>query len=220
MRIGIDTTNQNLCYALVDDKHQLIFSENIYPCQNAAEILAPKIKDMLERYQTQPHDISEIVSVIGPGGFSGVRIGTSFVTGFTAGREIKIISLSSLQAAALSIHDLSEDAIIISCLNARRNGVYIAIFDHNYQRLTDDQVIDMNDIQAFLSPYISKKYALSGHGSELIKPFLDDNLQIQHLEYPLAERFTIHADLIVSSQEHQALYLRLPDAKVSQKKLV
>lgn len=217
MRLGIDTTNNNLCFALLSG-NDVLHSENHYPCSNAAEILAPKIADMLQRLSVTSADITNIISVTGPGGFSGVRIGTAFVTGFTAGSSIHVIGLSSLEAAALSIITPQENSLIIACLNARREGIYIGIFDHNYQRLTPDTVTDIKDLPIFLVEFQTHSYYLSGHGLDIIKPFLNSDLLLDTLIHPLAEEFTAKAERMMNHHNNQPIYLRLPDAKLPQKK--
>jgi tRNA threonylcarbamoyladenosine biosynthesis protein TsaB len=216
IKLGIDTTNNNLCYALLKND-AVLFYENIYPCSNAAEILAPKIANMLKTYKITLDDISNIISVTGPGGFSGVRIGTAFVTGFVAQSSVNVIGITSLEAAALSIVKPQKDSIIIACLNARREGVYIAIFNHDYHRLTPDAVVDIADLPQFLSAYQAQPLYISGHGAEIIKPFLNINALINIIPYPLANEFTQKAHLVINLHDNKPIYLRLPDAKISQK---
>ena len=214
LRLGIDTTNNNLCYALMDGD-VVDFSDNQYPCSNAAEILGVVIKESLDKNNIDIKDIRTIISVTGPGGFSGVRIGTSFVTGFACHRHINIIPITSLQAAAYSVTDTFPDVVIIACLNARRNGVYISAFDSAYNRLTEDKVIDNQDIPQFLEPFKDKKIILSGHGHSIISPFLENHQICQKpLDYPLAERFTKLAHSKDCLDRHRPLYLREPDAKL------
>ena len=218
MKLGIDTTNNNLCYALVGDNNSVLFSENIYPCSNAAEILAPQIANMLQQCSVAACDITHIISVTGPGGFSGVRIGTAFVTGFVASNATSVIGITSLQAAALSVVNLQPNSIIIACLNARRDGVYVAIFNHDYKRLTPDTVTDIHDLPQYLTAFQKRPFYLSGHGSDIIKPFLDNSLMLGIIQYPLAQEFTQKADLIADPHNNQPIYLRMPDAKLSQKR--
>jgi tRNA threonylcarbamoyladenosine biosynthesis protein TsaB len=221
MRLGIDTTNNNLCFALLDDNacHRVLHAENIYPCSNAAEILAPKIADMLHYNAMNGSHITKIISVTGPGGFSGVRIGTAFVTGFTANSTIQVIGLSSLEALALSVIYPQENSIIIACLNARREGVYIGIFNHHYHRLTPDSVIDTHDLESFLAEFQTYSYYIAGHGFDIVKPFLNPDLLLDTLLYPLAQEFTAKAEYMVSHHNNEPIYLRPPDAKLPQKKI-
>jgi tRNA threonylcarbamoyladenosine biosynthesis protein TsaB len=218
VKLGIDTTNNNLCYALIGVDNSVLFSENIYPCSNAAEILAPKIADMLRQFAITVSDITHIISVTGPGGFSGVRIGTAFVTGLVAGSAINVIGITSLQAAALSVVNPQPNSIIIACLNARRDGVYIAIFNHDYKRLTPDKVINTNNLPHFLESFQTQSYYISGHGRDIIKPFLNDALGLDAIDYPLAQEFTQKANFMTDQQNNQPIYLRMPDATVSQKR--
>lgn len=222
MYLGIDTTNNNLCYGLLDQDKNILYSENIYPCHNSAEILAPKIYDMLQEFSLAAQNMTHIISVNGPGGFSGVRIGTAFVTGFTAGMNIDVTAISSLEALALSIDEPQENSLIIACLNARRNEVYIALFDAEYQRITPDQLIKLDKLSEFLKPYQDKSYYLAGHGHEVVAPNVNKKLCLETLEASLAEKFTARADLLFKTDatDNQPVYLRMPDAKLPQKKLL
>lgn len=217
MRLGIDTTNNNLCFALLNDNH-VLHCENHYPCSSAAELLAPKIADMLQKFSVSIKDIKKIISVTGPGGFSGVRIGTAFVTGLVAGSDVHVVGLSSLEAAALSVINPQTNSLIIACLNARRDGVYIGVFNHHYQRLTLDSVVDIHDLPKFLTEFQTQSYYITGHGLDIIKPFLNPDLLLDTLVYPLAEEFTQKCDAIITQKNNQPIYLRPPDAKLPQKK--
>lgn len=215
-RLGIDTTNNNLCFALTRE-NEVLFSENIYPCSNAAEQLAYRIQDLLKKFHITVQDIKEVVSVVGPGGFSGVRIGTSFVMGLVACSAINVIAISSLQAAAYSIQNPQDDAVIIACLDARREGVYIAVYDSLYRSLALERVVPVRLLKDLLKEFENYSYYLSGHGSYIISDYLlRENLIMPAYEFPLSQEFTIKAQK--NNRTHQALYFREADAKPSVKK--
>jgi|GEM_PF-6669173 len=222
MLLGIDTTNSNLCYGLADLDHKIIAYENIYPCRNAAEILAPKIALLFQKYACSIHDITKIISVTGPGGFSGVRIGTSFITGLTIGTNITITAIDALQALALSMPRIQQDQLIISCLDARRDHVYLNIYNHHYHALIDTMLIHLDDLSNTLKPFQNKPYYLTGHGIPLIKHHLNQDFLCQEitddLYYPKAELFTTRTDLMHQLPTSTPLYLRDADAKLPQKK--
>jgi len=218
MYLGIDTTNNNLCYALLDDR-KLLFYENLYPYSNAAEILPPKIAQLFQYFAITIHDIKKIISVTGPGGFSGVRIGTAFVTGLSANTEIDIIGISSLEAAGFSIENPQKNSIIISCLDARRDGVYLGIYQDDYTPLITDSVIHIKDLQSLLVAYQNKPYYLSGHGHAIIQPMLDANLLLNKIDHTMAEIFTPQALLKKLSKDNTPIYLRQPDAKLPKNKI-
>jgi tRNA threonylcarbamoyladenosine biosynthesis protein TsaB len=153
MRIlGIDTATTIASVALVENGELL--AEEIYPRPNAispsashpkknhAEIVIPLIESVLAQACVVLNDIGGVAVSIGPGSFTGVRIGLSTVKGLMYGWNLPVVGISTLQAYASGI-TCSED-LICALLDARKKEVYMAIFRRfgaKVERLTEDLVM-------------------------------------------------------------------------------
>ena len=92
-----------------------------------AENLLPEVEGLLERVQWQLEDLQGIGVVVGPGSFTGVRIGIATAMGLQAGLSIPTVGLSALRAHAMA-HPYSAFPVC-PLLDLRRGQVYGALYD-------------------------------------------------------------------------------------------
>lgn len=220
LTFALDCTNGNFTAALLKG-NQLIASVNHYPFKEAAEYAAVWLSTTLEDHDLDAKDIKEYVSVAGPGGFSGVRTGTSMIAAMALVTRSDITTLSSLEALALS--SLNPDKhLILSCLNAKRNGVYIGVYrhgDNGLEHIIPEQLLGKDHLQDFCETHFSsEKLILCGHGGEIIAPFLNEERVIEIVQTSDAGLFVQIADLINSNRLHTPIYLRAADAAIGKKK--
>lgn len=94
-----------------------------------SETLLPMIKSMLDIAGLDKHTIDAIAVSAGPGSFTGLRIGAATAKGLALALNIPVISVSSLQAMAYGLCGVS-DAVICPIMDARREQVYSAAYQH------------------------------------------------------------------------------------------
>lgn len=148
--VGIDTSSAKASVALLEDG-QLI-AERCHPGSTAghaagpagfksnhAEILLPLIESVVRQAEISLPEVSGIALSIGPGSFTGLRIGLSTVKGLAYGWEVPVVGVSTLLAQAARVGEF--DGAICALLDARKNEVYAALFRKRRQeitRLTED----------------------------------------------------------------------------------
>jgi tRNA threonylcarbamoyladenosine biosynthesis protein TsaB len=97
---------------------------------------------VLETNGVSGQDIHFAGAAAGPGSFTGLRIGLSFLKGFFLTRQVKILPVSSLEATALSVYAPGKNISVV--FEARQNQVFFARFaaeESNVQRITDDTLM-------------------------------------------------------------------------------
>src|SRR5262249_11503882 len=150
--IGIDTASGAASVALVENG--LLLSEETelsrdFPSDalrrssksNRAETLLPLIQLLFESTGVSLQDITGFALSIGPGSFTGLRIGLSTVKGLAYGWEIPVVGVSTLSAYAGRVTDY--EGLICTLLDARKNEVYAAVFRKTadvVNRVTEDAV--------------------------------------------------------------------------------
>ena len=215
---ALDCTNGHLSLAVFsDDKIYGVYKNpNV---KNSAEILSDILSDILMQNHLSPCDIKQIISVAGPGGFSGVRTGTAFISGMVAVMNTPIKTLSSLESLSLSIDKPHADSWIISSLNARRDAVYISVCDADYNMIIPEQLCEIADLPVLLNivPQ-NKSYYLTGHGSDFIKSILNADDLIAENDISNAVLFGRNAFKIKTERPHLPIYLRSPDAEPAKKR--
>jgi len=156
MRIlGIDSATRTASVALIEDegaideqKSEKRHSVNVGASdsvRNCAEIIVPLIKSLLEKTHLAPADLSAIAVSIGPGSFTGLRVGLATAKGIAYSGGLPLIGISTLLALAAGVKDF--DGIICSLLDARKNDVYLGLFRRAgkiLSRLTDDALLPID----------------------------------------------------------------------------
>ncbi len=156
--LGVDTATSTASVAIVEDG--LLVAEEIIPRRasgngstlnrfrsNHAEILLPLIASVLQTASVSLSELSAFAVSIGPGSFTGLRIGLSTVKGLAYGWDIPVQGVSTLLANAARVTDY--DGFICSFLDARKKEVYAALFRRSgdsLERLSEDSVLDIKEV--------------------------------------------------------------------------
>ena len=123
--------------------------------------------DLLENCGRQVSEVDATAVAVGPGSFTGLRIGLAAAKGLAWGREIPCVGVSTLEAMALSC--ALADGVLVCCMDARRQQVYNALFDVTdgvVTRLTEDRAISVGELDEALKK-IEKTKILVGDGALL-----------------------------------------------------
>ena len=133
-----------------------------------SQTLTVMIESMLKITGICPNDIDCYAVNNGPGSFTGVRIGVSAVKGMAYAAGKPCAAVSTLESMAYN--SLSCNAVICSCMDARRRQVYNALFrvsDGKAERLCADRAISIEELMSELKE-IGETVILAGDGAELV----------------------------------------------------
>ncbi len=122
--LGIDTATR-VCSAAIVRDGEIIAERSETAPQSHAELLLPFIGEVMSQAKMQPADLNAVAVSIGPGSFTGLRIGLSVAKGISVGVEIPIIPVPAPDAAAYHVFSSDtdcEDVVIV--LPARRDEYY------------------------------------------------------------------------------------------------
>jgi tRNA threonylcarbamoyladenosine biosynthesis protein TsaB len=193
MRIlGVDTATPTASVALVEDGE--LAAEEIYPSRetiippaararsaNHAEVILPLVDTVLSRRGLSLGHLSGLALSIGPGSFTGLRIGLSTIKGLAYGSALPVVGVSTLLANAS--RPARWEGLICSLLDARKNEVYASLFLKNgaqLGRLTEDLVAPAHSVAAMIQRLGASTACLFvGDGCEVYKPLLSDQLGAQ-----------------------------------------
>ncbi len=165
--LGIDTSTRTMSIALLEDE-KILGEMNFYSNMDHSEKLVENIKFLLESNQIMPKDLDIISVAIGPGSFTGIRIGIATAMGISDFKNIGTVGVSSLETLAFNFSNEDEVAI---CVDAKRNEVYGAIY--NFKENT--YIEDLYDFEEFLEILNShKNIVIAGDMIDKIKYLKDD----------------------------------------------
>jgi tRNA threonylcarbamoyladenosine biosynthesis protein TsaB len=149
MRIlGIDTSMPIASAAIVENG-ELLAEQTRGPMTdgrigNHAEAVLPLIQSVLTNTRTDPDELGAIGVTIGPGSFTGVRIGLATATGLAYPSNLALIGVSTLHACAARVREFA--GLIGAVLDARKREVYVALFRRSRDdliRLTPDAALSL-----------------------------------------------------------------------------
>ena len=221
--LAFDSTAKAASVAVCDDE-KLLALYNIDNGLTQSELLLPMAENMLKSLQLSFSDVDLLTAAVGPGSFTGVRIGVALVKGIAFGRDIPCVSVSTLDALAENLAGL--DGIIVSCMDARRQQVYTATYrgkDGKLEKLTPDRAIAITELAAELKEYDEPIY-LSGDGYEVARRrLMAEGVTVMHTPellitenaYSIAKIAKRKYDTgeYVSDLEIAPTYLRVPQAE-------
>ncbi len=221
--LAFDSTAKSASVAVTEDR-RLLGLYNIDNGLTQSELLLPMAENLMKNLKLSFDDIGLLTCAVGPGSFTGVRIGVSLVKGIAFSKNIPCVSVSTLDALAESMRGI--DGIIVPCMDARRSQVYTATYrSHNgvLEKLTEDRAMSISDLKEELKSFGEKIY-ITGDGYGTVMKLLGDStldlratpeLLINENAYSIAKCAFTKYEMgeAVSDLEIAPTYLRMPQAE-------
>lgn len=138
----IDTCTKNVCIALFKDKSLLdkvVHSNQIDLSSNFMVL----VSDILSKNNIKIEDVNKFFVAIGPGSFTGIRIGVTCAKVMAWALKKEVIPFSSLEL--LAAVDSSTD-YIVPLIDARRGYVFAGIYDNRLNCIMNDTYIKLDDL--------------------------------------------------------------------------
>ena len=130
----IDTALSYTRIAIIKD-NELFDEINEFSDKDLSKEFIKKVENLLNKNNTNIDDIKKIYCVTGPGSFTGIRVGMTFVKVLGFSKKIDIIPISELQVLATT---KVKTNYIAPLINARRGYVYAGLYDTNLETITKD----------------------------------------------------------------------------------
>lgn len=169
--LSIDTSSSNCATALLEDD-KLIDENSLNNGLTHSENLMPLIDELLRRNNTKLKDIDLISVSVGPGSFTGIRIGIATIKAMAEVHNIKVAGVTSLETLA-RIDESEKNKICL--IDARNNQVYFGAFDSEYNLLEEYKADDINTLIDIMKKY--ENAVLIGNGAVLHKELLEENIK-------------------------------------------
>lgn len=222
--LAFDSTAKAASAAVTDDE-KLLALYNIDNGLTQSELLLPMAENMLKSLKLGFDDVGLLTCSVGPGSFTGVRIGTALVKGIAFGKNIPCVPISTLDALAENLRGLR--GIIVPCMDARRAQVYTAIYrgkDDALEKLCEDKAVSISALAEELKQYDGESIYISGDGYTTAKRGLEaagikvmntPTLLINENAYSvaIAAKRKYDAGEYANDVEISPTYLRMPQAE-------
>ncbi len=122
--LAVDTSSSNACIAILEDDKVLIELNNEDERTHSQKLM-PMIDEAFKSTDLSLNDINLIACGLGPGSFTGVRIGISTVKAFVDSKNINATGVSSLESLA---YNLNHDGYICSLIDGGHGNSYVGLF--------------------------------------------------------------------------------------------
>ena len=223
--LAMDTSGP-VCSVAVVRENQIV-SEHMTVNQKTHSVnLIPMIDRAMEEAGLRMQDLDRLACTVGPGSFTGVRIGVSTAKGLAHGAGIPCVAVDALEAMAVGLR--LAQGLICPIQDARAGQVYAALFraeDGKLLRVMDDQPIALKELMIKLlagdEAVTFVGDAVPVHGNQIVQTMgAMGRLAPAHLSYLRAASVAVlgmESKNLLTYTELQPLYLRAPSAERNRK---
>jgi tRNA threonylcarbamoyladenosine biosynthesis protein TsaB len=118
------------CSAALIVGDRVVGAERLSSMHGQAEALLPMADLVMRTGGLSPADVNLVVVTVGPGSFTGIRVGLAAAHGIALAAGARLIGVTSFEAAAASLErDVRSDRFLVVALESRRAEIYIQLFD-------------------------------------------------------------------------------------------
>ena len=208
--LSLETGTEICSVGLARDGKLLALREN--DGRNHARLLGVYIQELLDEMDIKPDELDAVAVGMGPGSYTGLRVGVSMAKGLCYGLNIPLIAVNSLQALAqvaledfdagiLSI-DTLDNAVLCPMIDARRMEVYTQRFDKELNTLSKIEAVILDE-STFADILPAKQVVVFGDGASKVKTVITSQNLVEVPVLPsargmsaLAERAFLDDDFV------------------------
>ncbi|MDD5014861.1 MAG: tRNA (adenosine(37)-N6)-threonylcarbamoyltransferase complex dimerization subunit type 1 TsaB [Atribacterota bacterium] len=173
--LGIDTSTKFCNLGLIEDEDILIEYTINGLKKKHSSILVPAIKNLLKTIDLKIEEINGIAVSIGPGSFTGLRIGLSVAKGLCYARSLPLLGIPTLDAMVFPLKEIPY--LICPLIESKKDEIYDVVFrgGKSLHRIMDYKCEDIHSLLDRLSP-IKEKIIFLGDGIKKYRENIKDKI--------------------------------------------
>jgi tRNA threonylcarbamoyladenosine biosynthesis protein TsaB len=176
--LGVDCASK-LCSVSVMENEKILYSRVCATNATHSQNLLVMVDNRMKICEIKSvKNIDALAVTVGPGSFTGIRIGLALIKGLAAAYDTPCVGVSSLAALAESIN---FNGIKIPVFDARRNQIYACAIDGE-NILIDDFCRDVHKLDNFIKT-LGKKAVFVGDGKALCYNIFGKNKNIVNMDF-------------------------------------
>lgn len=184
LTLALDTTSKSASAALVRDG-SIVAEFLINADINHSETVMPAVSAVLEIAGTGLDEVDFFSFALGPGAFTGLRIGAGIIKGLALGTGKPVVGVSSLDALARNYCSDVQGALLCPMLDAKRDEVYTAVYERTAAGWTKVIADKVTGPREFLGQ-LQGSYAFLGDGTFRYEGLIRELLPGRHTLLPEA----------------------------------
>ncbi len=215
--LALDTA-LSACSACLYDSVQgkVLRQESLIMDKGHAEALMPLVERLLAESGTDPTALDRIVTSVGPGSFTGLRVGISAARGLALAIGCDCVGVSTLSAFAAPFITAQPDAPVACAIDARHDNVFFTLIGPGGKALIAPALTPARD--AAEAARNAQASVVTGNGTHLLSAYWmsdPDQPRLAPAAFPSIEWIARLGALATPEQAPPApLYLRAPEAHV------
>ena len=161
-------TSTTVCSVALTSEGQILDHHENYDGQTHSTLLSEFINDMLSTAKRKEIKLDAIAVSIGPGSYTGLRIGLSQAKGLAFGLDLPLIGVNTLQLLTVSAmfkEFFDDDTIYAPMIDARRMEVYTAVYNNALEIVVEPQAMIL-DNSSFAVLLDTHHLVLIGNGAQ------------------------------------------------------
>ena len=143
--------------------------------------LSPVIQSLLVDLEWNFNDLSGVAVSIGPGSFTGLRIGLSVAKGIAFAQDLPLTSVVSLDVLALSFAGIAS--LVCPMIRFRKHDYYLAMYKWDgskMDRVSEYEVLHLNEMNDFLVDGTALAGDFSEEEIDQLKEFIKKDVHLAH----------------------------------------
>jgi tRNA threonylcarbamoyl adenosine modification protein YeaZ/ribosomal-protein-alanine acetyltransferase len=204
MLLVLDTCFEACSAALYDHARGVVVSRFERMERGHAEALGPMVEGLFAEARLKPADLTRVAVTLGPGTFTGLRIGLAYAKGMALALNIPLIGINSLAATAAPHFGSAAHIAVIR--KAGGSGLFYWALYRGAQEITAPALASRDEILSALP----KQVLVCGSGADAFPAFT-----LLTPDTPDSKLFAAYAAALSPQDVVSPLYLRAPDAKQS-----
>lgn len=182
--LAIDTATKIGSVALYDDKIGVIGEINLYVKVNHSNVIMDAVDSLFKLSGLTIKDVDRIAVTIGPGSFTGIRIGTAIAKGLAYSLKKPIVGVNELDVLA-HMGENRED-IIVPLIDARKERVYFSKYRYVDSILLREEEYKDGELRDVLEELKGKKVTFIGDGATVNEKLINEILEKDYNIYSKA----------------------------------
>lgn len=220
MNILAFDTSHGVCSVALYSHNKIVADHIEHEKSKQAECLFALTHQVLEDASLSYADLDAVGVNIGPGSFTGVRVGVAAARGVGLAAKLPVVPVTSFESVAQQALEQNGEHSIMVVMDAKRGQVFSQLFNKEIQPLNQPSMLScqqFSDVFDYKEPV-----AMVGNGVPLIKDYVPENMIISEINVTPQARSV--AKMAVKKygtgrfdKNAVPLYIRQPDAKISSK---
>lgn len=182
--LAIDTATKIGSVALYDDKIGVIGEINLYVKVNHSNVIMDAVDSLFKLSGLNIKDVDRIAVTIGPGSFTGIRIGTAIAKGLAYSLKKPIVGVNELDVLAHTGENRED--IIVPLIDARKERVYFSKYRYVDSILLREEEYKDGELRDVLEELKGKKVTFIGDGATVNEKLINEILEKDYNIYSKA----------------------------------